>query len=157
MGNTASLPDGCLREEWVAKLVQPDFHKNFGDANFLKNVVLNSGKREGFRWPLPGQNISLTESQVRAIQQAISDYRLSSAVTDVVDSSYSRATKLARSQQHLSMSTAFTSQFQKDFELRLAVLRSLHGQLRAVRAAETEKYAQALSRKNTTWGAIAIN
>ena len=152
MGNTASLPDGCLREEWVAKLVQPDFHKNFGDANFLKNVVLNSGKREGFRWPLPGQNISLTESQVRAIQQAISDYRLSSAVTDVVDSSYSRATKLARSQQHLSMSTAFTSQFQKDFELRLAVLRSLHGQLRAVRAAETEKYAQALSRKNTTWG-----
>ena len=141
MGVTPSIPETALHPGWVDKFVQPDFHGRLRSRQFLNTLKRSHSSVTGdddttFRWSYAGLTFCLTSEEVESLITKVRDYQLGITVSDEDNSISGKATKMQRCRESLAVATTATPSFQRDFEYRLAILRSLQGPLRRARDRE---------------------
>ena len=153
MGNTPSISEKVLVPEWFDRLVQPDFHGRIRSRKFLDSLRKRvNSKNDSYRWSHAGLTYCLTQSEIEILTNTLRDYQLGVAISNEDNSTMARAMKSQRCQEALTLTTTAVPSFQKDFEYRIAILRTLQGPLRKLRGDDVEKFNEAVTRKETTWG-----
>ena len=111
-----------------------------------------NSKNDSYRWSHAGLTYCLTQSEIEILTNTLRDYQLGVAISNEDNSMMARAMKSQRCQEALTLTTTAVPSFQKDFEYRIALLRTLQGPLRKLRGDDVEKFNEAVTRKETTWG-----